>query len=191
MSRILTTHVGSLPRTKELLEANAKRAQGAIAHDEYLRILQESANQVVAKQLELGIDIVNEGEYGHAVKEEINYGPWWNYIFPRLTGLENIDRERLDAAIAKQPTDKVVLSEFMERRDFQKFADVYATTSAGESTHNEETGSDKFPAITGEIIYAGQEEVARDVALLRNALQANNSTTVASWLPCLPALLSV
>lgn len=176
MSRILTTHVGSLPRTKELLEANAKRAQGAIAHDEYLRILQESANQVVAKQLELGIDIVNEGEYGHAVKEEINYGPWWNYIFPRLTGLENIDRERLDAAIAKQPTDKVVLSEFMERRDFQKFADVYATTSAGESTHNEETGSDKFPAITGEIIYAGQEEVARDVALLRNALQANNST---------------
>ncbi|WP_394281028.1 cobalamin-independent methionine synthase II family protein [Corynebacterium sp.] len=176
MSRILTTHVGSLPRTKELLEANAKRAQGAIAHDEYLRILQESANQVVAKQLELGIDIVNEGEYGHAVKEEINYGPWWNYIFPRLTGLENIDRERLDAAIAKQPTDKVVLSEFMERRDFQKFADVYATTSAGESTHNEETGSDKFPAITGEIIYVGQEEVARDVALLRNALQANNST---------------
>ncbi|STC68290.1 cobalamin-independent methionine synthase II family protein [Corynebacterium pilosum] len=176
MSRILTTHVGSLPRTKELLEANAKRAQGAIANDEYLRILQDSANQVVAKQLELGIDIVNEGEYGHAVKEEINYGPWWNYIFPRLTGLENIDRERLDAAIAKQPTDKVVLSEFMERRDFQKFADVYATTSAGESTHNEETSSATFPAITGEITYVGQEEVARDVALLRNALQANNST---------------
>lgn len=178
MSRILTTHVGSLPRPKELLEANAKRAQGAIGDEEYMQILTESAERVVAKQLDIGIDIVNEGEYGHEMKEEINYGPWWSYVFSRLSGLENISRERIEAALAKQPSDKVVMSEFDQRRDFQKFADVYATTSAGESTHQQEdTGASRFPAITGEIKYIGQEQVARDVKLLKDALAKHNHDT--------------
>lgn len=175
MSRILTTHVGSLPRTKELLDANKRRAQGSIGDDEYLQILNDSARDVVAKQLDLGIDIVNEGEYGHAMGEEVNYGAWWNYIFPRLSGLEVISRERVEAALAKEPTDKVTLSEFANRRDWEAFADVYETTNAGEASHQADVTVKDFPAITGEINYVGQDEVARDIKLLKDALAANNS----------------
>ncbi|WP_018297057.1 cobalamin-independent methionine synthase II family protein [Corynebacterium lubricantis] len=175
MSRILTTHVGSLPRTKELLDANKRRSQGNISDAEYAQIIEDSARQVVAKQFELGIDIVNEGEYGHAMGSEVNYGAWWNYIFPRLSGLEVVSRERIEAALAKQPTNKVTLSEFTQRRDFAAFADVYATTEAGDASKNADIDVRDFPAVTGPISYIGQDEVARDVKLLKDALAANNS----------------
>ena len=53
--KILTTHVGSLPRPKTLLEANDRRAKNEISDEEYNRIIQDSVDQVVAKQKELGI----------------------------------------------------------------------------------------------------------------------------------------
>ena len=62
---IPTELVGSLPRPKELIDANARRAAGEIDDAEFLSVLEDSAKRVVAKQVELGLDIVNEGEYGH------------------------------------------------------------------------------------------------------------------------------
>ncbi|AGF72868.1 epoxyalkane--coenzyme M transferase [Corynebacterium halotolerans] len=173
--RILTTHVGSLPRPKELIEANNRRAKGQIDDAEFARVLEESAKRVVAKQLEIGIDVVNEGEYGHLMNAEIDYGAWWSYVFTRLSGLEVIDSERHAAALAKQPTDKVVLDEFMERRDFQAFPAVYAESDAGENFNKEEGDVTEFPAVTGPVEYIGGEEVARDTALLRAGLDAAGS----------------
>ena len=170
--RILTTHVGSLPRPKELIEANYQRSKGQIDDAEFNRVLEESARRVVAKQLEIGIDVVNEGEYGHLMNAEIDYGAWWSYVFTRLSGLEVIDAERHAAALAKQPTDKVVLSEFMARRDFEAFPAVYAESDAGENFDKEEGDVTEFPAVTGPIEYIGADAVARDTALLRDGLDA-------------------
>lgn len=47
--KILTTHVGSLPRPKVLLEANDRRAKNEISDEEYNQIIQDSVDQVVAK----------------------------------------------------------------------------------------------------------------------------------------------
>src|SRR5882757_9532985 len=65
VSRILTTHVGSLPRPPELLGMMQAKETGqgfdAQAHAEHLR---EAVADVVRKQVELGIDIIDDGEYG-------------------------------------------------------------------------------------------------------------------------------
>ncbi len=61
----LTTHVGSLP---DVSAAHADQAslERAIAH-------------AVARQKELGIDIINEGE-------QTKGGDWLRYVEPRLAG---------------------------------------------------------------------------------------------------------
>ena len=61
--RILTTHAGSLPHPKDLVELYAKRAGGEIIDDDLL--LREAAaatRAAITKQLEVGIDIPNNGE---------------------------------------------------------------------------------------------------------------------------------
>ena len=61
--RILTTHSGSLPRPTDLTELYARRAQGETVDEPRMRRLGQDATQrVVAKQLEAGIDIGNNGE---------------------------------------------------------------------------------------------------------------------------------
>jgi 5-methyltetrahydropteroyltriglutamate--homocysteine methyltransferase len=61
--RILTTHAGSLPRPKELVQLYASRARGETIDEDLLwRIASEATHTVVAKQKEVGIDIANNGE---------------------------------------------------------------------------------------------------------------------------------
>jgi hypothetical protein len=52
---------------------------------------------VVGRQRELGIDIVNDGEYGHSMGERYDDGAWWSYVFPRLGALELTDVALLSA----------------------------------------------------------------------------------------------
>jgi 5-methyltetrahydropteroyltriglutamate--homocysteine methyltransferase len=61
--RILTTHSGSLPRPPALTELYAQRAAGESVDEGRLQALARAATRrVVAKQLEAGIDIGNNGE---------------------------------------------------------------------------------------------------------------------------------
>ncbi|MGH7087402.1 MAG: hypothetical protein ACREFQ_00705, partial [Stellaceae bacterium] len=58
--RILTTHVGSLPRPGDLLALYRRNAPDA----ELLPHLQGAVKEIVARQADCGIDIVNDGEFG-------------------------------------------------------------------------------------------------------------------------------
>jgi 5-methyltetrahydropteroyltriglutamate--homocysteine methyltransferase len=78
--RILTTHVGSIPRPEAMLEL-AGAVKGPPEDPEvYAEVLRASVAEVVRKQAAVGLDIVNDGEYG---KES-----WANYIIRRVTGFE-------------------------------------------------------------------------------------------------------
>ena len=56
--RILTTHVGSLPRPERLIELNAARAGGgAVDQAAYDEALAEAVTEVVARQREAGVDV--------------------------------------------------------------------------------------------------------------------------------------
>jgi len=61
--RILTTHVGSLPRNPRLTDLLIEQEQGRrIDQAEFERQCEESVQHVIEKQLEAGIDIGNDGE---------------------------------------------------------------------------------------------------------------------------------
>ncbi|AKK11435.1 cobalamin-independent methionine synthase II family protein [Corynebacterium uterequi] len=169
-NKIRTTHVGSLPRTPELLAANNQRAAGSIDDAEFFEILQHSVNEVVRRQVEMGVDIVNEGEYGHITSGAVDYGAWWNYSFSRLGGLTMTEEDRWAAQdVVRSTPGNIKLTSFADRRDRQIFADAYNDPESGIFAGRAKVGNPKF---TGPITYIGQDEVATDVNLLRTAIDA-------------------
>src|SRR5215212_5226125 len=87
-STILTSHAGSLPRPDDLIELNRRRMDGeGVDEEQYAKELHEATIDVVRRQRDVGIDLPNDGEYGHAMGAKVDYGAWWSYIFTRLGGL--------------------------------------------------------------------------------------------------------
>lgn len=166
---IRVTHAGSLPRTPELLAANeSKEANGVTP--EFLDLLEKSVIDVVARQRNLGIDIPNDGEYGHAMASSVDYGAWWNYSFARLGGLEptNVDRWA-DAEVHRSSPGNIVLTSFPDRRDRQKFNDAYNDPSSGILAHRKSVTQ---PKIAGPLTYTGHDLVKSDVTNLKKGLDA-------------------
>jgi 5-methyltetrahydropteroyltriglutamate--homocysteine methyltransferase len=89
--RILTTHVGSLPRPPELKELLVRKDQGE-AYDkaELDRLVRQAVFDIVKRQAAVGIDIVNDGE--------MSKPGYSTYIADRLTGFAGHEpaKPRLD-----------------------------------------------------------------------------------------------
>ena len=61
--RILTTHVGSLPRTDQLIELMDQRGQGVDTNRDGLHgAINEATQRAIRRQADVGIDIGNDGE---------------------------------------------------------------------------------------------------------------------------------
>ena len=61
--RILTTHVGSLPRARELSDLLiADEARQPIDHARLEALAAEGVKSVVARQVAAGLDVINDGE---------------------------------------------------------------------------------------------------------------------------------
>ena len=81
VDRILTTHVGSLIRPAALRELGAAARQRRRRSGRALpRRADAATTDVVRRQVEAGVDIVNDGEYGKS--------SWANYVLDRMTGFE-------------------------------------------------------------------------------------------------------
>jgi 5-methyltetrahydropteroyltriglutamate--homocysteine methyltransferase len=77
--RIVTTHTGSLPRPEGLLELVYRRQEGQdVPADEFEAAAIAATNEVVARQIKVGIDIVTDGE--------MNKPGFVNYVGERLAG---------------------------------------------------------------------------------------------------------
>jgi len=94
--RILTTHVGSLPRALDLSDMLLKKefgeAQDAAAFEKRVH---EAVREVVAKQVAVGIDIVSDGEMS-----KIGYA---TYIKDRCDGFSGDSARRPPADLAAYP----------------------------------------------------------------------------------------
>jgi 5-methyltetrahydropteroyltriglutamate--homocysteine methyltransferase len=94
--RILTTHAGSLPRTKELATLLAHQARGeAIDRAALEKAMLESTRHVVARQLEAGIDVGNNGEQPRE--------SFFTYVRLRMTGFAGKSERPLMADLAAYP----------------------------------------------------------------------------------------
>jgi 5-methyltetrahydropteroyltriglutamate--homocysteine methyltransferase len=85
--RILTTHTGSLPRPTDLTEMMLQYDAGQLQDLDALRGRIASATvEVVRRQAEIGIDVLNDGEFG-----KVSYA---GYVKERLSGFDGEPRRR-------------------------------------------------------------------------------------------------
>ena len=166
-SRILTTHVGSLPRPDELLALNSEIARTPSSdRSAYAHRLRDAVLDVVRRQNDLGLDVVNDGEYGKAMRSRLDYGAWISYVIERFTGFAD-DADAPPAASA----DDVKPGSHKNRRDRHAFPDVYAEVD------REMFAGGPRPMgrpIVGEVTYRGHDALRADIDNLRNALAATD-----------------
>jgi 5-methyltetrahydropteroyltriglutamate--homocysteine methyltransferase len=153
--RIRTTHTGSMPRPQEIFEFMQARASGAsIDARVYEEALKNHVTAIVRKQVEAGIDVVNDGECS---KVSFN-----NYVAERLAGFE----ARMPPGGLAVPTGPIGVG----GRDFNRFPDYYENVLK----HNPFANVIRVPpqVCVGPISYIGREQVERDIANLKSAMAA-------------------
>ena len=146
-NRILVSHVGSLARPRDLMEMLVARNEGKPFDAEALaRCTREAVADVVEKQIECGIDIVNDGELGKS-----NFS---RYTKERLGGF--IERP---AAADFKPTS-------IFGRDMLEFTEYFNRGGRTSIGHHARVFYCVEP-----LTYIGQEEVKADITNLKSALQ--------------------
>ena len=99
MSNILTTHVGSLPRSKELSDFLFAKDKGEkFSKSSFDEVLKNNVESVVERQLDVGIDFVSDGEMS-----KISYA---TYIKDRIDGFSGESERRAPADLDDFPEYK-------------------------------------------------------------------------------------
>jgi 5-methyltetrahydropteroyltriglutamate--homocysteine methyltransferase len=156
-SRILTTHVGSLPRPDG---TDRGGNEDAVA-------LRQSVVDVVARQRNLGIDVVNEGEYTKG-------GDWLSYVDNRFGGFE-----------ARPPIDGKPL--ILQGKDREEFADFYRYASERGTLFYEPGGQIKHArphwVATSPIHYRGAADLQREIDIFRAVVGPETDAFITTTAP--------
>ena len=156
--RILTTHMGSLPRPSDLVELYRDDAPDR----KLLPRLKSAIADVVRQQSEYGVDIVNDGEFGKAMRRATDFGAWWSYVYDRLAGFELRQEQASRGRAAWTFGSK-------ERKEFAEFyAEDGGMGSAGQAGSS--SGRMFGLTCTGPVKYTGHAAVQRDIENLASAL---------------------
>src|SRR5271166_274895 len=168
--RILTTHVGSLPRPDDLIEANRAREAGEpVDETGFQAKLRAAVGDVVRRQRGLGIDVSGDGEFGKSMGHRVNFGAWMSYAYHRLGGLDLGGPAMLDLAPRRSSLGHLVLTSFADRRDRMRFATAYSDPESGVWTGaRPATG----PVCVGPLSYIGGDAIRTDIANFKAALDA-------------------
>ncbi|MGE0062506.1 MAG: epoxyalkane--coenzyme M transferase [Xanthobacteraceae bacterium] len=146
--RILTTHVGSLPRPADLHKMTVAKQKGEkVDEAAYQAKIKESVAAIVRKQAELGIDIVSDGE--------MSKPSFITYMNDRLAGFE------MDTADRNQ-------SPWVGSREVKAFPDYYAPQLANVHTRHVHF------ICSGPVKYRGQAQLKADLENLKAALKGVN-----------------
>jgi 5-methyltetrahydropteroyltriglutamate--homocysteine methyltransferase len=168
--RILTSHVGSLPRPEALIEAGRAREAGQPGDEAAAaRQLRQAVGDVVVAQRDAGIDVPNDGEFGKAVSHPVHYGAWWSYVFARWGGIAMGAPGAYGRTPRRAQPGEIVLTSQDDRRDRQLFAAAYADPESGVSMGPRPTTG---PVCTGPLSYTGRAALQADIDNLKAALAA-------------------
>ncbi len=111
--RILTTHVGSLPRTQDVVTLLFRREQNEPCdRKEFDRVMTEGVAETVRKQVELGIDVVSDGE-----TSKIGYA---TYIKDRLTGFDGDNPRQIALDLQDYPEFRARMAAFAGKQTFKR-----------------------------------------------------------------------
>jgi 5-methyltetrahydropteroyltriglutamate--homocysteine methyltransferase len=164
--RILVTHVGSLPRPNDLIDLYRDDAPDS----KLLPRLKSAVADVVRQQLDAGIDIVNDGEFGKAMRRAVDYGAWWSYVYDRLAGFE----------LREEVARKGRAAWTFGSRERKEFAEFYAEELSAGQTSSASTSSAAMSgtssarmyglACAAPVKYTGQAAIQRDIQNLAAAV---------------------
>jgi 5-methyltetrahydropteroyltriglutamate--homocysteine methyltransferase len=117
MDRILTTHVGSLPRPPSVVDLLVRRERGeAYDRQEFDRVIGGAVADTVARQAEIGIDVVSDGEMS-----KLNYA---TYIKNRLAGFGGDNTPKPHRDLRDYPEFRKKQSLVMGQQPFRRFSCV-------------------------------------------------------------------
>ncbi len=147
-NRILTTHVGSLPRPADLLEMNDAKVSGRpVDQAAWTARVKTAILEVVRLQRESGVDIVNDGE--------LSKSSWSSYVNERLSGFAESVSQGQSALVRGR--DKKAFQEFYDEYDrIQPFRTVNGSRWTDVICH-------------APISYQGQTAVQMDIENLQTA----------------------
>jgi 5-methyltetrahydropteroyltriglutamate--homocysteine methyltransferase len=150
---IRTTHVGSLVRPAELLQfIRPKQAGQPYDEQAYANCLRLSVAAVVHRQVEAGIDIVSDGEFGKSIS-------WSQYVLERLSGFE-----RRPARPGEHGFDRGA--------DRARFAEFYRELDAAAGPPAAVGAGAGIAACVGPIAYTGEAAIQRDIDNFKAALES-------------------
>jgi 5-methyltetrahydropteroyltriglutamate--homocysteine methyltransferase len=140
--RILTTHTGSLPRPKPLIDLILNREKDSAADARALEAETANAvNDVVARQVAAGIDVISDGE--------MSKPSYTTYIRHRVSGIEP------DPRAAEMGRDIMIGRDMLEHPDFAQQRGNFTNVA--------------FPGCVGELRYKDRSALDRDLAHLKAA----------------------
>lgn len=173
MNRILTSHAGSLIRPPEVVSyINAIASGEEIDEAAYAECLRRSVSEIVKQQLDVGLDVIDDGEIGKV--------SWITYLYERVSGLELRPLTRAGSMLPPS-------------RDRQHFPGAYAALDALDEAATrasnaggavEETPADAAVewVCTGPLTY-DRSAVDRDIANLKLALADHGADESQAFLP--------
>jgi 5-methyltetrahydropteroyltriglutamate--homocysteine methyltransferase len=140
--RILTTHTGSLPRPKPLIDLILGREKGgALDAGAFEAATATAVDDVVARQVACGIDAVSDGE--------MSKPSYTTYIRHRVSGIAP------DPRAAEQGRDIMIGRDLLAHPDFARARGNFASVP--------------FPGCVGELRYHDRSALDRDIAHLKAA----------------------
>jgi 5-methyltetrahydropteroyltriglutamate--homocysteine methyltransferase len=164
MERILTTHVGSLPRPADLRAMWAQKRFTVEDEAALQTRLRSAVAEVVRMQKAAGIDIPNDGEFGKPMRASTDRGAWGNYIFERVSGFSPTSAQTMAPDTAQPGAPMRIVGVRWEQREFPEF---YADTGLGAPS----TPALR-PTCTGPIAYTAQPFLRDQLVNLKLAANA-------------------
>lgn len=143
--RILTTHVGSLPRSAELSDLLVRREEGeAIDKNQLAREMELAVHRVVDKQAAAGIDIANDGE-----QQRVGFQ---TYVPQRMSGFGGESKRR-------------------RGRDFEEFPELVALLM---QRFPKRSRMQNAPEAQAELQYLDTAPIEAEIARLQHAARPSN-----------------
>jgi 5-methyltetrahydropteroyltriglutamate--homocysteine methyltransferase len=111
--RILTTHVGSMPRPQSLVDVLLRKDHGETYDPvEFAQVIHDAVGAVVKRQVAAGVDVPSDGE-----ASKVSYS---TYMMDRLTGFGGDNKRKLALDLAPYPEFREKMSRMTGVQEFRR-----------------------------------------------------------------------